>query len=133
MDRGGVADPLITPESNIQYIAHGRTEFGCIGTDTVDVILMENSIIAVPNAFTPGIDRLNPMIKTAYRGRVQLKSFTIFNRWGNKVFETKNLYEGWDGKFNGELQPLGVYIYYIDAILDKDTKVQKQGNITLIR
>jgi gliding motility-associated-like protein len=73
------------------------------------------------------------MIKVQHHGIAYLKSFVIFNRWGNKVFETKDIEQGWDGKFNGQAQPMGTYIYYAEATTYKGKRFYKQGNILLIR
>jgi gliding motility-associated-like protein len=62
-----------------------------------------------------------------------LSFFRIFNRWGNVVFETKDVNEGWDGTFNGEPQPFGVYIYEIEAVGADGMLWNKRGNITLLR
>ena len=58
----------------------------------------------------------------------------IFNRWGQIIFETTRLDgRGWDGRFNGKVQPEGVYVYLIDAQIDGDRNEHYQGNVTLIR
>ena len=62
-----------------------------------------------------------------------LKRFVVYNRWGTKVFETTDINEGWDGTYNGEMQPIGVYIYTIEAITPSGATFSKQGNVTLIR
>ena len=59
---------------------------------------------------------------------------TIYNRWGQVIFETKSLEgRGWDGAFNGTPQPEGVYVYVIDATFADGQKVHKVGNLTLIK
>ena len=59
---------------------------------------------------------------------------TIFNRWGQIVFETaKSDGRGWDGKFNGEDQPSGVYVYMIEARFQDGVAEKYQGNVTLLR
>jgi gliding motility-associated-like protein len=67
------------------------------------------------------------------RGIVKLNSFKIFNRWGQLVYETTNINEGWNGQFNGKPQPMGVYVYAIDATTSTGKKFVKQGNVTLVR
>jgi gliding motility-associated-like protein len=68
-----------------------------------------------------------------YRGIVSLKNFRIFNRWGELVFETTKLEDAWDGTKNGIPQPMGVYIYMVEANTYLGKRFYKQGNITLIR
>jgi gliding motility-associated-like protein len=59
--------------------------------------------------------------------------FIIWNRWGQKVFETDSRKNGWDGKFKGTLQPMDVYAYTLDVEFGDGTKTTKKGDITLIR
>ena len=49
------------------------------------------------------------------------------------MFETSNLEEGWDGNLNGAIQPMGVYVYMVEAYTNTGRRVYKQGNVTLIR
>lgn len=126
------SNPYAKPEVNTRYIVQGRTEAGCIVTDSVDVLVMDNSYIELPNAFTPGSNS-NNVIRILRRGDIELKQFAIYNRWGEKVFETKDIDQGWDGRYNGNIQPMGVYIYMIEATTPSGRKINKQGNITLIR
>ena len=60
-------------------------------------------------------------------------NFKIFNRWGQKVFETEDPNIGWDGNFNGKPQPIDVYIYVLDVEYDDRSKIRKTGDVTLIR
>ncbi|HTM67206.1 MAG TPA: gliding motility-associated C-terminal domain-containing protein, partial [Flavipsychrobacter sp.] len=82
--------------------------------------------------FTPG-SAPNEILKINRRGDATLKYFRIYNRWGTKVFETTDINEGWDGKYKGSVQPMGVYIYMIDATTQAGKHFYKQGNVTLIR
>ena len=59
--------------------------------------------------------------------------FTIYNRWGQKVFQTENRKVGWDGKYNGVVQPMDVYVYTLEVEFVDGTKASKKGDITLIR
>jgi hypothetical protein len=110
----------------------GVTENGCIATDSIDVYVSLESILDVPNAFSPG-SQPNAEIKIVRRGLATLKYFRIFNRWGVKVFETSNIDEGWDGQYNGSPQPMGVYVYMLEAYTNTGRRIVKQGNITLLR
>lgn len=127
-----IANPYAMPDSTIRYYVTGWTETGCKAEDSIKLILMPDSRIDMPNAFAPD-SRYNAILKPIYSGVSILKRFTIYNRWGNKIFETTDMNEGWDGRFNGELQPMDVYIYTIEAETAKRKPLLKQGNITLIR
>jgi gliding motility-associated-like protein len=125
-----IANPIAKPEVNTRYVVRATTEFGCTTTDSIDVLVSADSEVEFPNAFTPGH---NSKLKVLHLGEARLKSFVIFNRWGQKMFETNNIAEGWDGTYNGEPQPIGVYIYTIEAESFTGRKINRQGNVTLIR
>jgi gliding motility-associated-like protein len=59
--------------------------------------------------------------------------FSIFDRWGSRVFYTNDITEGWDGSFNGKMATPGVYTYIITYRIDKKNVFKKQGRVTLIR
>ncbi len=127
-----IANPTATPDVNTRYLVTAATENGCASNDSIDINVSYDSYISVPNAFTPG-SAPNSIIHIINRGSVTLKHFIIFNRWGQKVFETNNITEGWDGTLNTHPQPMGAYIYTIDAYTPNGRKISKQGNITLLR
>ena len=124
-----ISNPVASPEVNTRYIVHATTENGCVTTDSVDIYRVETEM-NMPNAFTP---RNGNELKIIKEGIATLKYFRIFNRWGVKMFETNDVNKGWDGTFNGEPQPVGVYVYSIEAIMDSGKPFVKQGNVTLIR
>jgi gliding motility-associated-like protein len=127
-----IANPIASPAVNTRYIVTATTEFGCSAVDSIDIYVSLDSYIDVPNAFTPGTGP-NNTIKVVRLGTATLKSFTIFNRWGTKVFESADIDQGWDGRFKGEPQPMGVYVYMVEAVTPSGRKFVKQGNITLLR
>jgi gliding motility-associated-like protein len=88
--------------------------------------------IDVPNAFTPMTGDSNSILYVRGYGISQLK-FTIWNRWGQKVFETNDPNIGWNGKFNGVMQPMDVFVYTLSATFFDGVEVNKKGDITLIR
>lgn len=90
---------------------------------------------SIPNAFTPNNDGRNDVIRMIYKGDIQLKEYSIYNRYGQKIFTTTNINDGWDGRFNNKEMELGVYYYYIRLICGngKDHEVSFKGDITLIR
>lgn len=132
LSNADVSDPVVSPKVNTRYIVHGRTEAGCSVTDSLDVLVKNDGFMNLPNAFTPGKDP-NGTLKIMRRGIANLKVFAVYNRWGTKVFETSNINEGWDGRYNGELQPMGVYIYTIEAVTSSGQTISKQGNVTMLR
>ncbi len=124
-----ISNPVAQPEVRTRYFVTATTEQGCVVKDSIDVLVNTESVLDVPNAFSP----TSGDFKIVKRGIANLKYFRIFNRWGNKVFETTNIEQGWNGKFNDKEQPVGVYIYSIDATTSTGKPFRKDGNLTLIR
>jgi gliding motility-associated-like protein len=127
-----ISNPVAMPDVSTKYIVHASTEWGCTTVDSVNVYVDPGTLLAIPNAFTPGTGPNNEL-KIIKRGIATLNYFRIFNRWGNKVFETTNIDEGWDGTFNGASQPYDVYVFEVEAVTNTGKIFRKQGNVTLIR
>ncbi|GGH66881.1 gliding motility-associated-like protein [Filimonas zeae] len=88
--------------------------------------------VFVPNSFSPNGDGVNDVIHV-YGADIKSLRFMIFNQWGQKVFETSNKGEGWDGRYGGKMQPSGVYIYVCSIQLNNGGEVTKKGSVNLIR
>ncbi|MFN8285544.1 MAG: PKD domain-containing protein [Chitinophagales bacterium] len=104
----------------------------CADTFCKNIFISYDGLLGVPNAFSPNGDGINDVIKIEGRGIVEL-SFRIFNRWGEKVFETNDKNIGWDGYYKGVLQEMEVYTYAVEATLINGQTVPLKGNITLVR
>ncbi|MEN9858679.1 MAG: hypothetical protein RIT50_801 [Bacteroidota bacterium] len=91
-----------------------------------------NPLVDVPSAFTPQSGDINSVIQVKGFGMLKLK-WEIWNRWGQKVFETSDQSIGWDGKFKGVLQPMDVYMYTLSVEFFDGRILSKKGDITLIR
>jgi gliding motility-associated-like protein len=91
-------------------------------------------IFEVPNAFTPNGDGLNDLLKIiSNAGIIELRSFKIFSRSGNLVFESRDLSKGWDGRFNGNLLQVDLY-YWTAVYVDRNNVVNsKNGTILLLK
>ena len=102
-----------------------------INCDTVETIIPD---IYIPNSFTPNGDGLNDIfnIKTLYE--FSDYKLTIFNRWGDMVFDSDDVNKGWDGTYKGKFVTYGVYVYQLTATI-KDTGEQRKitGRVTVVR
>ncbi len=127
-----ISNPVASPDISTRYIVRGTTTDGCVAYDSIDVNLDPASLLTLPNAFTPGTG-VNNKFSIIKRGQANLNYFRIFNRWGQVVFETTNIDAGWDGTFNGAQQPLGVYVYDVQAVTHSGLLFNKHGNVTLLR
>ncbi len=132
LNSGTVSNPEASPAVRTRYYVTATTEHGCVVKDSIDILMNEESVLDMPNAFTPN-DAYNGELKVMKRGIATLKYFRVYNRWGNKVFETSDINQGWNGAYKNSPQPMGVYIYSIEAVTNTGKLFTKQGNVTLIR
>lgn len=131
--------PVVTPEFTKQYELITRNEFACTDTAIAIIRTHSGSGLQIPNAFTPNADRLNDVfyILTGPDARL-LKNFSIFDRWGQKIFEVQNAApndpsSGWDGKIKGREAPSGTYVYYVTMAYANGKQEVHKGLVVLIR
>ena len=105
---------------------------GCADTVCQKVESIVVQYYDVPNAFTPNGDGKNDKVGVRGFGIVKM-NFRIYNRWGQLVFQSTDLSQGWDGYYQGRLQPMDVYGYTLDVEMYSGEKYTKKGDITLLR
>ncbi len=86
----------------------------------------------VPNTFTPNNDGRNDYF-LAYGNNIGKFRMRIYNQWGEFIYESQNILQGWDGTYRGRAQPTGVYVYYIDVTFNSGVSKTFKGSITLLR
>lgn len=87
----------------------------------------------MPTAFTPNDDGVNDLFRVKYPGFIKSFSMTIYNRWGEIIFQTKDPDKGWDGKFRGLEQRSDTFIWQIDLTTKQGEKLSSKGTVMLIR
>jgi gliding motility-associated-like protein len=105
---------------------------GCADDTCTQVQALIRPLVDVPSAFTPGKFGVNGNIRVAGFG-IQQIHWSIYNRWGQMVYESDNLKSSWDGTYKGKLQPMDVYTYTLDVTFSDGKKARKTGDITLLR
>lgn len=122
-----------SPTVNTTYVVHGASN-GCLGSDTVlvTVELNCNGGVFVPTAFSPNGDGENET-ECVMGNCIQTMSFAIYDRWGEKVFESTDQKLCWDGVFRGKQMDNAVFVYYLKATLSNGKEITQKGNISLIR
>ena len=134
-------NPTFTATTSTTYCAYMNSGSGCTDTDCVFIYVIDVPDtskpfnIAFPNAFTPNNDGNNDLYTVMYSGDYNNIDFTIFNRWGEIVYATNDLTQGWNGKFKEKDQSIGTYVYYLTLNDSASNLPQKKytGSITLIR
>lgn len=108
--------------------------FGCVDSTTRTVTITPSVNLYVPNAFTPTEDAINDKFLVKGEGLTSYQ-LTILDRWGSPLFVSKDMNEGWDGKFpgTGEYCPNGVYVWVLTYTTFKSKERRDVGKVTLIR
>jgi gliding motility-associated-like protein len=105
---------------------------GCADTVCRTVQTIIEPALDVPNAFTPLSGNDNSIVHVRGYGIAKMK-FSIYARWGEKVFESVSKNHGWNGRFKGKVLPMDVYAYTLEVEFSDGTRATKKGDITLIR
>ena len=138
-------NPNANPDSSTTYYVTVTDANGCSSTDSVTVFVDETICgdVFIPNAFSPNSDGQNDVLFV--RGNcIKNFSFTIYNRWGEKVFENTDLAKGWDGSTaltasgstlpaTSKVRDTAIFSYYFSATLSNNDQVTQRGNISLIQ
>lgn len=130
----GINTDSIYPVRQGAYFAIVFDDLNCSDTTDYTIEYEPCCTISLPNAFTPNNDGLNDVFRVIGYGQIELVSFEIFNRWGNKVFRTNILEDSWDGYYKGLPAEISTYFYVVKYKCHTTGNVeQKQGDVTLIR
>ena len=125
------SNPVASPLVSTTYTLTITSDSGCSvsRTITIDVNCGE---VFIPDAFSPNGDGKNDVLYV--RGDcIKTLSFMIFDRWGNRLFETTDKYIGWNGEYKGQPMNTGTYVYYVSATNYDGTSFTKKGNVELVR
>jgi gliding motility-associated-like protein len=110
-------------------------EFGCIGSDSLYVTVDENALpneLFVPNAFTPNGDQLNDLFP--YKERINQPAYfiNIYNRWGEKVFDSREGEQNWDGFYKGTKVPTETFIYFVSYRGCDGNRRTRKGTVNVL-
>jgi len=120
------------PLGSFTYQITVTDDDGCTSINEHDIFVDLNKILYTPNVFTPNGDGLNDFFEIYTYGAREI-DFRIFDRWGELIYKTTDLNQGWDGTFKGKRMPHGVYVYTLQVIyLDADLRKVK-GSVTIVR
>lgn len=125
---------VASPETSTTYFIRAEKFAGCFAYDTITVNVancVQN--IFFPSAFTPNNDGINDVFRPVSTAPLEAYELAIYNRWGQVVFTTGNIFTGWDAKFKSADLPTGSYVWVCRYKFRGQTSVQKKGNVALIR
>jgi gliding motility-associated-like protein len=128
-----IADPTATATENINYVIVVTDKSGCVIKDSVKLTLLPD-LLLIPTAFSPNNhDGVNDIFRPLNKNLNKI-DFQVFDRWGQKLYETDVIGDGWDGTYKGRMQDLGVYVWQAQYQLTGQTKVlSASGNVTLVK
>lgn len=128
--------PTATPEDTVFYVVSISDSIGCKYQDSVKICCISVNCgkpnIHIPNAFTPNDDGKNDQL--CFSGEwISEFHIVIFTRWGEKVYESNNITECWDGRYHDNWCMPGVYVYHCTITCADGQQGQFKGDVTLIR
>ena len=132
-------DPTSTPSKSTLYKIFVTSDFGCKDSSQILIeVKCDQSQVFIPNTFTPNGDGANDNFYPHGKGLQIIKSFRIYDRWGEMVYEKQNIYLNdksiaWDGTFKGTKLTPDVYVYVVDAICETGAPITWTGDVALIR
>ena len=112
---------------------HGQNDMWVVKLLVNDTIEPLECALYIPNAFSPNASGKNDSQCMYGTDCIKTMSFNIFNRWGNKVFESTDPNVCWDGTYKGQALDPAVFVYHLSATMINGEQVERQGNITLMR
>ncbi|MGD1846555.1 MAG: PKD domain-containing protein [Salibacteraceae bacterium] len=126
------SDPEAKPEETTIYTVTNTTDLGCSVQDSIEIVVDKRFFVGVPNAFSPNGDDNNDILSVLGNG-IGSVEFTVYNRYGQKVFESFDQREGWDGTHNSQEQNPGIYAYVVKVTFNNGVTQELSGNVTLFR
>ncbi len=121
-----------SPTSTTDFVVSVKDVNGCLVADSV-LVNVKPARLIIPNAFSPNGDGVNDVFKPLNLN-LETASLSIYNRWGELLFETNVIGEAWDGTYKGEPVELGVYMYHLEYRFIGESYTQFKGeNVTVVR
>jgi len=133
----GLADTVsnLKPGQSVTLIVQATGSISC-QTSTASAAVTgkvpAGDIIYCPNAFTPNGDGRNDIWNVEGESIQSLK-YSIYDQWGELLFTSTSLQNGWDGTYKGTKEPVGVYVYYVEAVMNDGQNIKKKGTINLLK
>lgn len=125
-------NPVASPQSTTIYSIIISGVSGCSVIKKITIIVSDDFEIFVPDVFSPNGDGQNDVLYIRGTGIKEL-NFVVYDRLGEKIFESNAIAKGWDGTYKGIYLNNAVFVYYLSATMNNDKKIITKGDVTLIR
>ncbi|MFN8284465.1 MAG: gliding motility-associated C-terminal domain-containing protein [Chitinophagales bacterium] len=136
VNNDSIKNPTSVITATTLFSVEVKDKNGCVNADSVKVFLINEcteDFIFVPSAFSPNNDGVNDCFKIISPPKLTNYHMVIFDRWGEKVFESNSTTDCWNGRYKGAESESDSYIYVISFICYNGTPLKKQGTITLLK
>lgn len=127
------ASPVATVTDDRDYIVRITQANSCPFVDTVAVRVFDRQEVYVPTAFTPNGDGKNDVLRPVAVHMKEIQYFRVLNRWGEVIFQTSKLGEGWNGTYKGVLQPNDAYVWFLQGKDVNGKVISAKGTSVLVR
>lgn len=124
--------PVFTPDRSTLYRYYIVDSNGCQYRDSLYMLIKQCTDLDIPNIFTPNGDGVNDNFTINRILIEKMIKLVIFNRWGEKVFESQDIHSTWNGTYNGNPLPMDSYTWVLTGICD-GAEFTESGNVTLVR
>ena len=141
-----VENPIVSPLESLEYTLEVVDENGCRALGDIFVELDANRNIYIPSAFSPNGDGVNDEFRVyPCTGVTSIARAQLYDRWGNKVYETPgpidvssglfcaNGLPLWEGNFRGEDLNMGMYVYIVEVVFLDGVRLVYRGDVNLLR
>lgn len=128
-----ISNPIFNYNAQGDYVISITTGIGCVIKDTQLVRIFKAKEIYVPKGFSPNNDGNNDKISPRLVGVRALNYFKVFNRWGQMIFMSTSINEGWDGTYKGVKQPIESYVWTAEGVDIDNNIIKRTGTFLLLR
>ena len=133
LSNGTISNPVFNFNLGADYQINIVNTAGCKIVDSLLIRVFEKYSVFTPKAFSPDGNGVNDFMRPILVGIKEVRSFRVYSRWGNLLFQTKDISIGWDGTYNGQLMPTDSYTWVFEGIDIDNKPVILSGKTTLIR
>jgi gliding motility-associated-like protein len=139
LSNAAINNPTALVQSDIEYTVTGTDANGCTATAQVALKIGSGCTVGslvgynLPNAFSPNGDGRNDVLHVKTSDVPRSFNLQIFNRYGQKVFESRDINAGWDGSLAGQVAESGAYVYVMVITTSTGTVIKNKGTVMLVR
>ncbi len=142
-ESGGVWSPILISGSNSfdpnvdAFTEYTYTVINSCGSSSADLVITSDGAdcdqhIYIPNVFSPDANGENDVLFVRGKG-IDFFTFSVFNRWGQMIFQSSSLDVGWDGQYGGKPVNAGVFVYVLKGEFANGEEIDQKGNVTLVK